>query len=193
MEDLQSILEKINKEGVEKADAEAKRIIDDAKAKAAAIVKNAEDAAAATKSAAAAEAEASAKRGEETLRQAARDVAISVEKSVSAILERLLAHDVDAALADEATAVAVAAEAIKELAGPGEVACGAKLAAAMKAQLASKRDFTVVTDETLGSGFSVRLDGGRVEHSFTGTTVTDELARRLRPELAKLLKGLTAA
>jgi len=189
MEDLQSILEKINREGVEKADAEAKRIIDDAKAKAAAIVKEAEDAAAAAKSAAAAEAEASAKRGEETLRQAARDVAISVEKSVTAILEKLLAHDVDAALADEATAVAVAAEAIKELAGPGEVVCGAKLAAAMKAQLAAKGNFTVVTDEASGSGFSVRLDGGRVEHSFTGTTVTDELARRLRPELAKLLKG----
>ena len=39
MEDLQSILEKINREGVEKADAEAKRIIDDAKAKAAVLTR----------------------------------------------------------------------------------------------------------------------------------------------------------
>ena len=32
MEDLQSLLEKINRDGVEKADAEAKRIVDAAKA-----------------------------------------------------------------------------------------------------------------------------------------------------------------
>ena len=189
MEDLQSILEKINREGVEKADAEAKRIIDDAKAKAAAIVKEAEDAAAKAKADAARDADASARRGEETLRQAARDVAISVERSVSAMLDRLLAKDVDAALADEATAASVAAEAIKGLVGPGEIACGAKLAATLKAQLAAKGEFEVVTDESTGSGFSVRIDGGRVEHSFTGATVAGELARRLRPELAKLVKG----
>ena len=40
-EDLQSLLEKINREGVEKARAEADKIIADAKAKAADIVKTA--------------------------------------------------------------------------------------------------------------------------------------------------------
>ena len=42
MEDLQSLLEKINREGVEKAEAEAKRIVADAEARAAKIVKDAE-------------------------------------------------------------------------------------------------------------------------------------------------------
>ena len=46
MEDLQSLLEKINRDGVEKADAEAKRIVDAAKARADAIVKEAREAAA---------------------------------------------------------------------------------------------------------------------------------------------------
>ena len=41
MEDLQSILEKINREGVEKAEAEAARIVSAAKEKAAAIVREA--------------------------------------------------------------------------------------------------------------------------------------------------------
>ena len=44
MEDLQSLLEKINREGVEKADAEAKKIIETAQAKADALVKDALDA-----------------------------------------------------------------------------------------------------------------------------------------------------
>ena len=189
MEDLQSILEKINREGVEKADAEAKRIVDAAKAEADALVRGAREAAAKEKADADREAAAAASRAEETIRQAARDVVIGVGDAVTALLDKLLAKDVDRALADDATAVGLVASAIKDLAGPGEIAAGPKLAAALKAQLAAAGSFTVVTDEALGTGFSVRLDGGRVEHAFSGEVIAAELARRLRPELAKLIKG----
>jgi hypothetical protein len=47
---------------------------------------------------------------------------------------------------------------------------------------------TVVTDETTGAGFRIRLDNGRVEHAFTGASVADTLARNLRPRLAALMK-----
>ena len=43
-------------------------------------------------------------------------------------------------------------------------------------------------DEVTSSGFTVKLDGGRVEHDFTGATVAAELAKRLRPDLAALMK-----
>ena len=49
MEDLQSLLEKINRDGVEKAEAEAKKIVAAAQAKADEIVKNAQAAAAKAK------------------------------------------------------------------------------------------------------------------------------------------------
>ena len=189
MEDLQSILEKINREGVEKADAEAARIVAEAKDKAAAIVREANEAAAKVKADAESAAKASAERGEATLRQSARDIVISVEGAVTGLLANVLARNVDAALSDAATATAVAAEAIKGLTGPGEIAAGPKLAAALQAQLAASGGFTVVTDEAAGTGFSVRLDGGRVEHSFKGDVIAAELAKRLRPELARLLKG----
>ena len=42
MEELQSLLEKINRDGVEKAEAEAAKIIAEAKARAGAIVQEAE-------------------------------------------------------------------------------------------------------------------------------------------------------
>ena len=42
-------------------------------------------------------------------------------------------------------------------------------------------------DDALGTGFSVKTDGGRVEHAFTGDVIAEELAKRLRPDLAKLL------
>ena len=71
-EDLQSLLEKINREGVEKARAEADKIISDAKAKAADIVKTAQAEAAKSKADAEKAAADYAARAAETVRQAER-------------------------------------------------------------------------------------------------------------------------
>ena len=187
MEDLQGLLEKINRDGVEKADAEAKRIIDDARAKADAIVKEALTAADKSKTESEKASAAYAERAAETICQSARDVVIGVKDALTALLENLLAKDVDKALADETTAAQIVTAAIKDLTGPGEITCGAKLAAALKSQAAGLKSFTLSTDNSLGAGFTVKLDGGRVEHDFTGEVIAAELAKRLRPDLAKLL------
>lgn len=188
MEDLQSLLEKINRDGVEKAEAEAARIVAEAKAKAEMIVKSACSEAEKKKAEAETAAEASAARAAETIRQSARDVVLGVKDALTALFERLLLQDVNRALADEKTVAALVAEAIRELAGPGEIACGEQLAKTLAAQLAANGGFTVVIDAALGAGFTVKLDGGRVEHAFTSEVIAGELARRLRPELARLLK-----
>ena len=187
-EDLQSLLERINREGVEKAKAEAERIVSEAKTKAAAIVKTAGEEAAKAKADAEKASADYAARAEETIRQAARDTILKVESSVTALLEKALAKDVDKALADETTVVALVAEAVKGLSGPVEVAIDPKLAAALKAQLAADKNIVVVTDDTLGTGFAVKTEGGRVEHAFTGAAISAELSKRLRPDLARLMK-----
>ena len=81
---------------------------------------------------------------------------------------------------------------IQRIAAQVDVAVGAKLAAALKAQLAACAATTgvrVVLDETTGAGFSLRLDGGRVEHDFSEAAIAAALAKRLRPDLAKLVRG----
>ena len=188
MEDLQSLLEKINRDGVEKAEAEAKRIIDEAKAKAEALIRSAHEEADQAKAEADKAAEDYAKRAAETIRQSARDTVISVQDAITKMLEKLLAQDVDAALANPQTAAGLAAGAVEDLTRTTEVLANSKLVAALKAQLADKKNVTVVTDETIGSGFTVKVDGGRVEHSFTGEVISAELAKRLRPDLAALMK-----
>ena len=187
MEDLQGLLEKINRDGVEKAEAEARRIVEEARAKADAIIKEALAKASQSKADAEKSSAAYAERAGETIRQAARDITIGIKDSVTALLESLLAKDIDRALGDENTAVSIVADAIKDLTGPGEIHCGAKLAATLNSQLSTLNSFTVVTDDSLGTGFTVKLDGGRVEHDFTAGTISAELAKRLRPDLAKLL------
>jgi V/A-type H+-transporting ATPase subunit E len=115
MQDIQSLLEKINREGVEKADAEAKRIISDAKTSAEAIVREAKLQAEKFK----AEAEKSAadysSRAEESIRQAARDVVLETKEAINTLLERLLIKDVNTALNDEKTVCELVESAIKEL------------------------------------------------------------------------------
>ena len=83
---------------------------------------------------------------------------------------------------------AAAVQALVTGGGDAEVAANAKLAAALRAQLAGSGNITVVTDDTAQTGFSIRLDGGRVEHDFTGPAVAAALAARLRPDLAAMLK-----
>ena len=187
-EDLQSLLEKINRDGVEKAQATAEGIISDAKKRALEIVKAAQDEAAKAKVDAEKSAADYSARAAETIRQAARDTVLKVETAVTTLLEKALAKDVDAALSDEKVVGALVAEAVKDVTGDAEIACGEKLVAALKAQLAAKKNLTVVMDATLGTGFSVKTDGGRVEHALTGEVLTEELAKRLRPDLAKLVK-----
>ena len=187
-EDLQSLLEKINRDGVEKANAAAEKIIADAKAKAAEIVKTAKADAEKAKAAAEKAAADYAARAAETVGQAARDTILRIEAAVTALLDNLLAKNVDAALADGGNVAALTLEAVKGLAGDAEVAVPAALAATLKAQLAAKGEITVVTDDAIGSGFSVKLDNGRIEHSFTGETIAGELAKRLRPDLAAVIR-----
>lgn len=190
-EELQQLLEKIQHDGVEKANAEAATILAKAKADAAAILKDAESKAAALRAQAETDAKAFEERAQKTISQAARDTVLEVKDAIGRMLEKLLAKDVAAALADLSEAAKLALAAVNELGSNADVAAGEKLAAALKAQLAAdaKAGVKVVLDESVGTGFSIRLDGGRVEHDFSESAIVAALAKRLRPDLAKLVNA----
>ena len=189
-EELQQLLEKIQHDGVEKANAEAAAIISKAKAEAEAGEKAAAEEAAAATAKAEAEAKASAERAEKTIQQAARDTIREVKNALDALFENLLAKNVNAALSTPGEAAKIALDAIRSLnADDAEVAANEKLAAALKAQLAADAasGVNVVLDPTVGAGFSIRLDGGRVEYDFSEAAISAAIAKRLRPALAALL------
>ena len=186
-EELLQLLEKIQRDGVDKANAEAAAIVAKAKEEANALVKKAEEEAAATR----AKAEEDAERARETISQAARDTVLKVKDDVTKLLTKLLAQDVTAALANEA--VPLAAAAVKELvtgSAAAEVATAPKFVDALRAQLAAQAQdgVKVVADEMTGAGFTVKLDNGRVEHDFTDAAISGALAQRLRSDLAALIK-----
>ena len=190
-EELQQLLEKIQRDGVEKANAEAAAIVAEAKAEAEALVKEAQEVAAATEAKGKVDAETHAKNARETLGNEARKLVGQVRNDITRLFTALLAQDVSAALATEA--VPLAAAAVKELVSgdaTAEVAVSKKLVDAIRAQLAAQAQggVKVVSDETTGAGFTVKLENGRVEHDFTDAAIAEALAQHLRPDLAELLK-----
>ncbi len=192
-EDLQQLLEKIQRDGVDKAQAEADAIVQKARQEAESIVVKAKTEAEKAKADARSEADAFARRAEESIRQSARDVLLHVEKSVTALFETLLRREVDTALDGAETATALVQEAVRNyLNGQGGIEVGAseKMLKTLSAAVASMAadGVNVELDRSVGSGFRVKLADGRVEHDFTGAAVADTLARQLRPGLAAMLK-----
>ena len=188
--ELQSLLEKIQRDGVEKANAEAAEIIVRAKEEATLIVKKAKEDAAAEKARSEAEQKAYAERASETIRQAARDTILEVENAVRKLLEKVLLDNVNEAMSSPEAVKPLVIDAISALAAgkEAEVSANAKLADALRAELAASGNVKVVTDEMTEKGFSVKLDSGRIEHDFKGATIAAAIAKRLRPALAELVK-----
>ena len=196
-EELQSLLDRIQAEGVDKAKAEAARIVEEAERKAADVVAEAGRKAADLRAKAEEEARVLQARSEQSLRQAARDVVLEVGENVRQTLERVLRKDVDAALADPAFlqkyVERVAASAAGE--GPAELhvspADAEKLAEYARARLAAGAadGIRIAPDSDVSAGVRVLVRDGRVEHDFTDEAVMEALSRVVRPSLAKLAFG----
>jgi V/A-type H+-transporting ATPase subunit E len=188
--ELQNLLDKIQREGVDKAKADAAEITAQAKSEAAEIIKTAKDEASQEMARAKAEQEAYAQRASETIRQAARDTILEVENAIRTLLENLLTKNVNEVMSSPEAVKPLILEAINTLASgnEAEISANEKLVDALRSDLANMKNIKVVMDELTGNGFSIKLNGGRVEHDFTSETIASALAKRLRPALAKLVK-----
>ena len=198
-EELQALLDRIQRDGVAKAEAEADRIVGEAKAKAADIVARAQADEAAAKARAEDEARLFQERAEANVRQAARDVVLGVRKSLDDTLSRLLLAKVSGAL-DTPFLQKTLADLLPRYAASPDGASGVA-AEVPAAQAQALRDALVASaqaeaagagldiraDDDLTAGFRVLLQNGRVEYDFSDEAIRDEMSRILRPELAKLL------
>ena len=194
-EELQALLDRIQTEGVAKAETEAARIVEEAKKKAADLVAKARAEESAAKERIATESAQFQERAEANIRQAARDVVLGVEKSVRDTLDRLLLAKVTDAL-DTDTVHRLVMEVVPQFAKAGDAAVElpaektAALRDALLAELqgAAAKGVEIRSSDDLAAGFRVSLAGGRVEYDFSAAAIREEMSRMLRPELAKLLQ-----
>jgi len=202
-EELQNLLERIQKDGVQKAEEEAERILAEARGKADALVKEAEDKAAAMVKDAEKDAAQFMERSKRTLEQAARDVVLSVGDAVGATMQGIAAHEVSAALKPD-TLKKILVSVIKTyceeqkkdrinvlLSEEDQKSVTNFLMNKFKARM--KKGLEIRSDAGVTSGFKVSIVDENIEHDFSVDAITEALSQLVRPELAEILKNAQAA
>ncbi len=197
-EELQGLLDRIRKEGLEKAEEEAKAIIDAANQTAAEIKKTAEANAAKKVETAQEEAEKLEQRSISAIQHAARDIVLSVGDAVQQAFETLTQKDISEILDGESFAKlvhdVVKAYVKEDDKGGIEVLLSPKqqeqvstyLNQAMNKDL--RKGITIKSTRGVISGFSVVLRDQGIEHDFRGETLTSAFLELLRPQLGEIVK-----
>ena len=198
-EQLQSLLDRIRSEGVERAEADAAAIVDRAQGRAADIVAEAEAEAARLRRAAEEDAEASLQRGEKALAQAARDFLLSLQGRIEAVLRQSLRGTVADALTPETVAEmlvrladAYAAHDMNEsrvdvLLAPEDREALAALVLEQYRELVGQ-GLTLRADEKVERGFRVSFADDNVYHDFTLPALAEALAAVLKHPLSEIVE-----
>lgn len=193
-EDLQNLMERIQREAVDKAESQAAAIIAKAKEKAAEILKDAGVEARARLEKADRDAAAFTERSERTLEQSARDLLLSVGKNLEKMILDFLSLNVEKAL-DESTVKEMLLTLAKSYTSNIEVDFSEndakKLSAFVMKDFAKqmKAGVKVESDAGIKFGFRIKLDGGKVSHEFTQEAMAEALSAILRPQLAKVVNN----
>lgn len=193
-EQLQSLLDRIRHEGVERAEAEAEGIVGEAQQRARQIVAEARVEADELRRQAEADAAASRERGEKALDQAGRDFLLTLQKRIEAILRETLRDTVAAALTPDVVAdmlvrlaEAYAAHDMNEsrvdvLLAPDDREAVAALVMQKYRDLVNQ-GLTLRADERLAKGFKVSFVDDRLYHDFSLAALAEALAPVLKPSL----------
>lgn len=185
-EELQSLLEKIHRNGIEKAAAERDEMLAAAKKEAEAIIAAAKDEAAKIRSSAESDAEALKKRSESAIRQAARDILLDLKSELKKRLEAITRNRLDEALSADFMAGLVADIAKTVLSDPAKSVAGTlevmvapakceelvqKLTAAVGADMVSK--ISVFPNSAAGRGLKISVEGDQVFFDLSDAALTE--------------------
>ena len=110
---IQDLLETINKDGIEKGEEQAKRIVSEANEKAAAIIRDAEDKSRSMIEAARTECDTFVKQGNAALRQAADNVCISLKSELNGMIAKVVRKTLESKMHSDGM-VELVREALKE-------------------------------------------------------------------------------
>ncbi|MDA1044329.1 MAG: hypothetical protein O3C57_03795 [Verrucomicrobia bacterium] len=203
-EQLQELLDRIQRDGVDKAEAEAGRIVEAARKTAADMVANAEAKAEALHKQAERDSKTFVERGHKALEQAARDVLLSLGEAINRTVQTLVRQDVAVALTPDALA-GILADVVRAYTAAGDVARDvtilvsegqqADLLNHVKAKLgaAATKGLQVLGDGRVTGGFRVVLKDDNVEHDFTQDAISDSLCKLLRPHIASIVHEASKA
>jgi V/A-type H+-transporting ATPase subunit E len=195
---LQELIDRIKKDGIESASDEASRLKAQAEAEAKRIVEAANKEAEAIISRGKADAERSEKAGVAALEQASRNLVLAFKGEIQTLLDKIIAQGVSASFGED-TLKSVLPDLIKSWAAKGsddlalilpEAQLG-KLQGFFTEKLAAelKKGLELKSDRNLGAGFRIASKDGSAYYDFSAESVAELLAAYLNPRLAEILKN----
>ena len=197
-EELQSLLDKINQDGVMKAEAEKAKIIAAAREEAAGIIADAEKKSAGIISAAEKSAAELQERAVSALEQSRRDILLQLRKELASRLHESILDASAAALSPEFMAQLVRELALAFAAAPDSVITvrtsvkdAPALDQALRGALADSfaKEPQVFPGREIKCGMELSLDGGKCFYDFTLDAVSDLMDEYTGEKLAAVFKA----
>lgn len=195
---VQELIDKIKKDGVESAQKNAKEIIEKAQEEARKIVEDARRKAEETERHAEKSAENFKKAGEESLKQASRNVLISFRNSLLSELNALIKADIkkvySAQMLKETVPLVIKEWAKKSEADELSVLIGEneakETAESLMGALSSlvKEGLTVKSSQSLDGGFRVGVKNGEAYYDYSAEAVASLLGNYVNPHIASIMK-----
>ncbi|MFT5169633.1 MAG: V/A-type H+-transporting ATPase subunit E [Lysobacterales bacterium] len=192
---VQDLIDKIKRDGTLAAEQKAVEIERDAQTKANAIVQEAKKEAVKLIKEANDTAQKAKQSGQMALKQASRDVLLSLRKEIDALLNRILVDEIKDSLSTESLTSIIAAAVGSG--GDGDVvvtlsdadAKTLKEGLTAKLQNKVKGSFKVQSASDVSGGFAISYDGGKSGFEFTDVALAGYLGGYVNEQLATLLSG----
>lgn len=196
-EEIKDLIEKINQEGIQAAENKAREIEEQAKRQAKELIEKARQEA---QKIAAETKDKCAKAEESTktlLKQAGRDLLLSLRKEINAILDKIIIANVSQALRQEEMAriIGLLVKDYTQKQKEGLIISLNKedlqrLEQGLWLELGQeiKKGITLKPSEDIQAGFTISYDNGKSQFDFTDKSFADYIGLELKPKLAELLK-----
>ena len=195
---LQELIDKIKKDGIESAAVDASRVKAEAEAEAKRIVEAARREAESVIAKAKADAERAEKAGIAAVEQASRNLVLAFRAEIERLLAAVVVREASAAYGDDALKAAVP-EILTSWASKGAdsldlllpAATLSRLEAFFKDKLAAelKKGVELKAERGLGAGFRIAAKDGSAYYDFSAAAVAELLSAYLNPRLAETLKA----
>lgn len=197
-EELQSLLEKINQDGIMKAEAEKAKIIADAEKSAAEIIAEAKKSAAGIIAEAEKESAVISEKTVSTLEQSRRNIILQIRQELASRLHSAVGESAAAALSPEFMAQLIRELAAAFAAKPDSlitirtaVKDADALDSALKAALADSfvKAPRVFPGKEIAAGMEISFDGGKCFYDFTLDAVSDLLDAYIGDKLKNIFQA----
>lgn len=194
---LQELINKIKKDGIETASEEANKMKSEANAEAKHIVDAAQKEAAGIIERGKQDAARFEKAGISAVEQASRNLVLAFKDEIQSLLDKIITQSVSLSFSDD-TLKAIVPELIKNWASKGtdnlavvlsEADCG-KLQSYFTDKLSAelKKGLELKADKNLTSGFRIAAKDGSAYYDFSAESVAELMSSYLNPRLQEILK-----